>query len=125
MKGYCAKKVASKTSFDSRSFRLITRGKNRILIGCPKGKWKPKAQRCTVGTRAYEVLKPCKRSLSGPVDRLTDLHRQGFMKIKKPKKPKVPPPMVACDYCMNWHPKNKHTRPGRPPRGNKQRIINP
>jgi hypothetical protein len=60
MQGYCERKVAKKKSFDRRSFRWITRGQNRLLIGCPRGKWKPRAQRCSVGTRAYAVLTPKK-----------------------------------------------------------------
>lgn len=59
---------------------------------------------------------------SDPVDRFADLQRQGFMKPRKARKPKTPPPMVACDWCMNWHRKGKHTRPGAP-RGVKQRVV--
>lgn len=55
---YCEHKVGKKTDFDRRSFRWITRGKTRLLIACPKGKWKPRAKRCKVGTRAYAVLTP-------------------------------------------------------------------
>jgi len=61
MHGYCERKVAPKKSFDQRSFRWITRGKIRLLIGCPRGRWKPRSQRCSVGTRAYAVLKPKKK----------------------------------------------------------------
>lgn len=46
------------TSFDRRSIRTITRGAARILIGCPKGQWMPRRQRCKVGTRAYEIITP-------------------------------------------------------------------
>lgn len=46
--------------FDKRSFRTITRGKNKIVIGCPKGKWSPKKKRCKVGTVAQTILRPVK-----------------------------------------------------------------
>lgn len=49
---------APKGDFDKRSFRTIIRGKNRIVIGCPKGKWSAKRNRCKVGTRAQTILKP-------------------------------------------------------------------
>lgn len=58
MKGYCKKKLAKKSSFDARSFRWIKRGRTKILIGCPRGKWNVKSERCRVGTRAYETLTP-------------------------------------------------------------------
>lgn len=51
-------KLLPKSYFDQRSFRWIKSGKARILIGCPKGKWSPKKQRCRVGTRAYEIVRP-------------------------------------------------------------------
>lgn len=51
-------KLLPKSSFDKRSFRWIKSGDARILIGCPKGKWAPRKQRCKVGTRAYEIVRP-------------------------------------------------------------------
>ena len=48
------------------------------------------------------------------VNRLADLHRQGFMKrafaSKKPKKVRIKGPTVECFACMNWHEKNRHTK---------------
>ena len=44
-----------------------------------------------------------------PGVRLADLNRQGFMRGRKTRTPKEPPPIVACDACMNWHRKGKHT----------------
>lgn len=55
---YCERKVAAKKRFDRRSFRWKKSGKAWILIGCPKGAWKPKKQTCAVGTRAYAILSP-------------------------------------------------------------------
>lgn len=55
---YCERKVASKGRFDPRSFRWKASGKGRVLIGCPKGHWKPRAKHCDVGTVAYKVLSP-------------------------------------------------------------------
>lgn len=51
------------SSFDRRSIRTVARGSTRILIGCPKGAWQARKQRCKVGTRAYEVITPgrCRR----------------------------------------------------------------
>lgn len=55
---FCEKKVAAKNRFDRRSFRWKKSGKAWILIGCPRGEWKPRAQSCAVGTRAYSILSP-------------------------------------------------------------------
>lgn len=57
----CVSVKAPLASFDRRSIRTITRGLTRILIGCPKGQWMPRRQRCKVGTRAYEVITPTVR----------------------------------------------------------------
>ena len=54
----CVSVKAPLVSFDRRSIRTLVRGKARILIGCPKGQWMPRKQRCKVGTRAYEVITP-------------------------------------------------------------------
>lgn len=54
----CRKESPAK--FDKRSFRTIIRGKNRIIIGCPSGKWDSKRKRCKVGTRVQSILKPIK-----------------------------------------------------------------
>jgi len=53
---FCKKVVAPKTKFDRRSFRWRRSGKAFVLVGCPKGKWKPQTEKCGVGTRAHEVL---------------------------------------------------------------------
>ena len=45
------------------------------------------------------------------MDRFNDLQRQGFMKFRKPKAQKIALPTVACDDCLNWHPKGRHTTP--------------
>jgi hypothetical protein len=55
---FCERRVGKKTDFDRRSFRWITRGRTKLLIGCPRGKWKPRAQRCAIGTKAYAILTP-------------------------------------------------------------------
>jgi len=59
---YCERQEHKKSSFDKRSFRWKQSGKARILIGCPKGKWQPKKERCKVGTRAYKILVRAKAS---------------------------------------------------------------
>lgn len=43
--------------------------------------------------------------------RLPDLMRQGFMKPRREKRVSVPRETVACDDCLNWHAKGKHTVP--------------
>ena len=53
---HCRKESPSK--FDKRSLRTVKRGKNRIIIGCIKGKWDNTKKRCKVGTRALTILKP-------------------------------------------------------------------
>lgn len=37
------------------SFRTITRGKVKLVICCPKGRWR--RGRCSVGTRAQSILR--------------------------------------------------------------------
>ena len=44
-----------------------------------------------------------------PVDRFNDLQQQGFMRSRRTKKAKPEVPTVACDDCLNWHAKGKHT----------------
>jgi hypothetical protein len=53
---FCERKLVPKRSFDVRSFRWKKKGKNWLLIGCPKGKWAPQAGRCKVGTKAHVLL---------------------------------------------------------------------
>lgn len=55
---YCETQQRSKQSIAPASFRWITRGNVKLLIGCPRGKWRAKTQRCSVGTVAYKVLRP-------------------------------------------------------------------
>lgn len=55
---YCRARKASPKKFAKGSFRTITRGKVKIVIGCPKRKWNKKTGRCKVGTRAQTVLYP-------------------------------------------------------------------
>jgi len=51
---FCERSVAPRRRFDRRSFRWVRSGKNWVLIGCQKGKWK--RGRCSIGTRAVKVL---------------------------------------------------------------------
>ncbi|HLA89209.1 MAG TPA: hypothetical protein VJL28_02110 [Gemmatimonadaceae bacterium] len=53
---YCERKEAPKSRFDKRSFRWKKSGKSWILIGCPRGKWNAKTERCKVGTRAHKIM---------------------------------------------------------------------
>lgn len=42
-------------------------------------------------------------------DRFNDLQKQGFMKTRAVRKQAAPLPTVACDDCLNWHRKGKHS----------------
>lgn len=53
---FCERSLAPKSRVAKRSFRWIKRGPNWLLIGCPKRQWKPRAQRCKVGTMAVKIL---------------------------------------------------------------------
>jgi hypothetical protein len=57
---FCEKAVAPKKKFEPKSFRWVQSGKSRVLIGCPRGKWRPRKMRCRVGTAAYKVLSPAR-----------------------------------------------------------------
>jgi hypothetical protein len=62
---FCERRLAKLRTFDRRSFRWARRGRNWILVGCPKGQWNAKRARCKVGTKAKSILvaaksdKPC------------------------------------------------------------------
>lgn len=76
MNHYCERLENAKSVFDERSFRWKVQSKKvRILVGCPKGKWQPRKQRCKVGLRAYKVLKQV-----GPRTKC----RAGSVRLKKP-----------------------------------------
>lgn len=55
---YCRARKASPAKFAKRSLRTTKRGKVRIVIGCPKGKWDKRKKRCKVGTRVQTILYP-------------------------------------------------------------------
>ena len=43
------------------------------------------------------------------IDRFNDLQQQGFMQPRRTRKAKPEVPTIACDDCLNWHAKGKHT----------------
>lgn len=63
---FCRRRVADPAEFAKGSLRTVTRGKTRIIIGCPKGAWDPRGRvagakfpgRCRVGTKAQAILTP-------------------------------------------------------------------
>jgi hypothetical protein len=57
---FCKRTAHPKSSFDERSFRWKQSGRAWLLVGCPKGKWQPRNERCSVGTKAFEILSPAK-----------------------------------------------------------------
>lgn len=68
----CVKVKAPLSTFDKRSIRTVTHKSGaRVLVGCPKGKWMPRKQRCRVAMRAYETITPgrCKRGSGGKTKR--------------------------------------------------------
>jgi hypothetical protein len=65
MKNYIVKEMMPdwKRKIDPRSIRTKTiwtkkGGKRLLRIGCPKGQWMPRIQRCKVGTKAISMLTP-------------------------------------------------------------------
>ena len=67
---FCEKTLAQKGSFDKRSFRYKKSGYAWLLLGCPKGYWKPRIQQCAVGTRAHKLLSPAKKRCSAGSKRI-------------------------------------------------------
>lgn len=67
----CIKVKRPLSTFDKRSIRTVVRGVARVLVGCPKGSWQPRKQRCKVGLKAYETITPgrCKRGSGGKTQR--------------------------------------------------------
>jgi len=59
---FCETTKAPKSHFAPRSFRYIKRGSNWLLIGCPRGHWMARAQKCKVGTRAHKILRRTTKS---------------------------------------------------------------
>jgi len=43
------------------------------------------------------------------LDRFSDLQKQGFMRPARKSRVSVPAQIVACNDCLNWHPRGKHT----------------
>lgn len=55
---YRVERVADPRAFDPRSFRTVVPAPGvRVTIGCPRGSWDARRQRCRVGTRAQRVLR--------------------------------------------------------------------
>lgn len=54
----CVKYEIPRKDFAKGSFRWVKRGEGvRVLIGCPKGAWDARSERCRVGTRAHKVYR--------------------------------------------------------------------
>lgn len=56
-KNFVRERKLSPKSCAKGSFRTITRGKVKLVVCCPKGKWNRRTQRCRVGTRAQSILR--------------------------------------------------------------------
>lgn len=58
-KSFCRERLAPKEKFDARSFRSKRLPGGKLLVfGCPVGKYKPRKEECSVGTRAQAILRP-------------------------------------------------------------------
>jgi hypothetical protein len=59
MKGWKKRRLMKKSACARGSFRYVGKkgAKTRVLICCPRGHYSKKADRCEVGTRAYEILR--------------------------------------------------------------------
>lgn len=60
-KGYARRRLRSPGSCARGSFRTVKRGRARIIICCPRGKWSKKAKRCRGGTKAQSIMKRRRR----------------------------------------------------------------
>lgn len=56
-KNYVRKRLRSPRSCAPGSFRTVKRGRVRLVICCPKGRYNIKSKRCLVGTMAQSILK--------------------------------------------------------------------
>lgn len=53
-RGYTEKRKMPASRCARGSFRTVRRGRARIVVCCPRGKWK--RNRCTVGMRAQSIM---------------------------------------------------------------------
>jgi hypothetical protein len=56
-KNYVRKRLRSPRSCSPGSFRTVKRGRTRIVVCCPRGKWNRRSRRCRVGTMAQSILR--------------------------------------------------------------------
>lgn len=55
MRNMHCRRVRAKKFFAKDSFRWITSGGAKVLIGCSRKKWDAKNEHCRGGTRAHEI----------------------------------------------------------------------
>ena len=55
---FISERLADPDEFDPRSFRTVSQGDHRIVIGCTPKEWDSGRQLCRAGTRAQSVLHP-------------------------------------------------------------------
>lgn len=55
-KRYKRVRIEAPGHFDRRSFRVVTVGTHKVIVGCPKGAFG--GRRCKAGTRVQAVLHP-------------------------------------------------------------------
>ncbi len=55
---FVSERLADPEEFDRRSFRTVSQGDHRIVIGCAPKEWDSGRQLCRTGTRAQSVLHP-------------------------------------------------------------------
>ena len=56
-KNFVRRRLKSPRSCAPGSFRTVKRGRNRIVVCCPRGKYNRKSHRCRVGTVAQSILR--------------------------------------------------------------------
>ena len=55
---YKTKHIQAASKFAKGSIRTVKRGKVRVRVGCPKGRYAKRSGKCKVGTRAVSILTP-------------------------------------------------------------------
>lgn len=88
---------------DKRSVRTITRGKTRLRIGCPQGKYSPTRRRCRVGTRAIEKVSNPRSAVLEQAHktfrRWHEFDASGMKRVRAPRS--IPKTMVALGELVS------------------------
>lgn len=55
-RNFVRRRAGEKSQCARGSFRTVKKGKHRIVVCCPKGKWSRRSKRCRTGMRAQSIL---------------------------------------------------------------------